>query len=297
MTRPGDRLRAWASRLFDADTMERLIDPVIADLQVEYEDASRAGRNWRRRLVRVQGYVAVMKVATRTLQAFLAVTFAVTLLLEVPPLHNGTLTLARAVYLVPQALVVAIPIALTLVIAWIGPAARTWRSLKAMLVAGVVCSIVAFALCDWGIPAANQSFRVSMAREHGMPRMPQRGPAEMTLGELHQQMNSAKAMKTVRSDWRMLEFTFHWRFAFACASLALTMLVVALHRCGAPRLSMRLGAAPIVLVYYVLMFVGREYAIAGRLVPPAVGAWMPVITTALVAAAIATLGSRRQVMA
>src|SRR3954471_1520690 len=26
MTRPGDRLRAWASRLFDADTMKRLID-------------------------------------------------------------------------------------------------------------------------------------------------------------------------------------------------------------------------------------------------------------------------------
>src|SRR5437762_10600103 len=33
MRRPGDRLRALAARVFDAETMERLIDPVIADLQ------------------------------------------------------------------------------------------------------------------------------------------------------------------------------------------------------------------------------------------------------------------------
>lgn len=30
MSRPGDRLRAMAARVFDAVTMERLIDPVIA---------------------------------------------------------------------------------------------------------------------------------------------------------------------------------------------------------------------------------------------------------------------------
>ena len=31
MTRPGARLRSWAARVVDSSTMERLIDPAIAD--------------------------------------------------------------------------------------------------------------------------------------------------------------------------------------------------------------------------------------------------------------------------
>lgn len=297
MTRPGNRLRACAARVFDAHTMERLIDPVIADLQVEYAEAVQAGPNWRRRLVRFRGYVAVVKVATRTLQAFLAVAFVLMLLLEVPAFSNMRFTLARAVYLVPQALVVAIPIALTLMIAWIGSAARSRRSRNAMLFAGVVCSLVAFVLFGWGIPAANQSFRVSMARENGLSFAPRRAPAELTIGELHKQMREARA---VGADWRILGFSFHQRFAFAFASLALTILMGALRRCGSTRLSMLLGAVPIIVGYYTLIWVGREYAIAGPSIAtasPAAGAWMPNVITVLTAAAFAAMGSRRQAVA
>jgi hypothetical protein len=57
MTPPGTRLRALAARLCAPITMERLVDPAIADLQAEYEEASRTGPGWRRReneiLVRV----------------------------------------------------------------------------------------------------------------------------------------------------------------------------------------------------------------------------------------------------
>ena len=49
MTPPGTRLRALAARLCAAITMERLVDPAIADLQAEYEEASRTGPGWRRR--------------------------------------------------------------------------------------------------------------------------------------------------------------------------------------------------------------------------------------------------------
>jgi len=44
---PGTRLRAVAARLFAANTMDYLIDPAIADMQAEYEDASRRGLTWR----------------------------------------------------------------------------------------------------------------------------------------------------------------------------------------------------------------------------------------------------------
>jgi hypothetical protein len=43
MRPPGTRLRAVAARLFAANTMDYLIDPAIADMQAEYEDASRRG--------------------------------------------------------------------------------------------------------------------------------------------------------------------------------------------------------------------------------------------------------------
>jgi hypothetical protein len=43
MTPPGTRLRALAARLLDARTVEYLVDPAIADVHAEYEDASRRG--------------------------------------------------------------------------------------------------------------------------------------------------------------------------------------------------------------------------------------------------------------
>jgi predicted permease len=58
MRPPGTRLRAVAARLFAANTMEYLIDPAIADLQAEYEDASRNGRTWRKRWICLRGHLA-----------------------------------------------------------------------------------------------------------------------------------------------------------------------------------------------------------------------------------------------
>ena len=54
MTPPAARLRALAVRLLDARTVEYLVDPAIADLQAEYEEASRRGLA-NARQVRVEG--------------------------------------------------------------------------------------------------------------------------------------------------------------------------------------------------------------------------------------------------
>jgi hypothetical protein len=51
MRPPGTLLRAVAARLFAANTMDYLIDPAIADMQAEYEDASRRGLTWRKRWI------------------------------------------------------------------------------------------------------------------------------------------------------------------------------------------------------------------------------------------------------
>jgi putative ABC transport system permease protein len=58
MRPPGTRLRAVAARLFAANTMDYLIDPAIADMQAEYEDASRRGLTWRKRWICLRGHLA-----------------------------------------------------------------------------------------------------------------------------------------------------------------------------------------------------------------------------------------------
>ena len=59
---PGERLRALASRLCSDIAMERLIDPVLADLQREDADAAGRGQVWHRRGLRIAGTLAFWKV-------------------------------------------------------------------------------------------------------------------------------------------------------------------------------------------------------------------------------------------
>ncbi len=60
-TRPGERLRAVAARVCATQTMERLIDPLIADLQHEYTDARRRHGVWGSRWTLFMGYVVIVK--------------------------------------------------------------------------------------------------------------------------------------------------------------------------------------------------------------------------------------------
>jgi hypothetical protein len=62
MNKPGDGLRAFAARWCRPDTMARVIDPLIADLQLEHEEAAHAGRRWKARLVRTVAWFAFIKV-------------------------------------------------------------------------------------------------------------------------------------------------------------------------------------------------------------------------------------------
>ncbi len=60
--KPGARLRRWADYLCSRRIMEQLIDPVIADLQHEYEEANASGRLLQGKMARLRGYLAFWKV-------------------------------------------------------------------------------------------------------------------------------------------------------------------------------------------------------------------------------------------
>ncbi len=104
-----DWLRARAARWCSARTMERVIEPALADVQTEYEAAAQDGRLWRSRWICIAGHAAFLKVLAwviaeraldalrgatardrhalgRTFAVFAAVTALGTGLLTLPPL-------------------------------------------------------------------------------------------------------------------------------------------------------------------------------------------------------------------
>ncbi len=103
-----DRLRALAARILDLRTMERVIDPLLAGLHMEYEEANRRGQSWRSWWTLIAGHIVFFKTVAlceaedvmtlfgwpandiaalkRTLGVSVAAIAATTLVLEVPPL-------------------------------------------------------------------------------------------------------------------------------------------------------------------------------------------------------------------
>ena len=59
MTRPGDGVRAIAARVFQPETMESVIDPIVADLQCEYGDVLMRKGQWPARLTLVRSYAGL----------------------------------------------------------------------------------------------------------------------------------------------------------------------------------------------------------------------------------------------
>ena len=87
MRAPGTLFRAVAARLFAANTMEYLIDPAIADMQAEYEDASRRGLTWRKRWICLRGYLSFFAMIVAHGRAVRAMNGGVTRLREIGRAH------------------------------------------------------------------------------------------------------------------------------------------------------------------------------------------------------------------
>ena len=300
MTRPGARLRSVATRFFDPPTMERLIDPAIADLQHEHDDAIRRGLVWRGRWVHTVGCIAVWKVLAasattastraigdwacadgcavwRTIGYSLATIAAVVALLIWPALSTyfhripANKVAWMVIYLVPQALLVAIPLGLMFgILSGLRGRVATTRVKRSVAALAIVCSIATFVLAAWTMPAANQAFR-ELTAGHRLPR----GFNEMTLVEL---APTAENVWAVTATATRLAFEFHFRLALAFASLALGPFAIAVT--AAWRGAYRVRGLVIVgflssIAYYVLLFWAREAGYARDQQPNVAVAWIP----------------------
>jgi lipopolysaccharide export LptBFGC system permease protein LptF len=301
MTRPGARLRSVATRFFDPSTMERLIDPAIADLQHEHDDAIRRGLVWRGRWVRTAGCIAVWKVIAasattastrmigdwasedgcavgRTIGHSLATIAAVVALLIWAPLSRSSHRIPAnnvawmVIYLVPQALLVAIPLGLMFgILSGLRGRVATTHVRRSVVALVIVCSIATFALAAWTMPAANQAFRELMAGQ----RL-RRGFNEMTLVELAR--TPAQSSWPVSATANRLAFEFHFRLALAFASLALGLFAIAVT--AAWRGAYRVRSVVIVgsltsIAYYVLLFWARQAGYSADEQANVAVAWIP----------------------
>ncbi len=194
---PGTRLLEFARRWFPLSTVSSVFEPLVADWQRQWSEATLAERRWINVKGRVAFATALMMTAPRvaltsgTLRARLLIVagtfwFATAILLLVPFAQEGW-PLALLWLLLPAHLTLMLPFAILPAIDAMRrnseePAAADRRG-AIMLVVVAVC-VVAVGQ-GWVTPAANQHFRNEAASHvNGHPTVVPRGLREMTTAEL-----------------------------------------------------------------------------------------------------------------
>ena len=248
MTRPGDGLRWLAARFCDRRTMARLVEPIVADLQAEY-DAAAAHGDWRARWLLWRGYGAFWKALAlhcimstlqpsrtdqngnmrRVLFFSLGALAITTALLVAPPmldasyfkLAGGPLERLRLILLlVPQALPLSIPTGICIGVVCAMRGRRTSRRhVGAVMAIAAVATFAVWAILEWGVPAGNQAFREMVAARVGDGRLVHLEPGlnELGLSRLSQRTDAPAIQHS-----RLL-----WALCFATGPLALFSLGVA----------------------------------------------------------------------
>ena len=320
MRRPGTRLRAFAARWCQARTMERLVDPTVSDLQIEYEDAVKRGRRVESVRIWIVAHVALIEVIAlqaalrileslrdftsddrravlRTLAASTAFMIAGTLVIAAIPFatfvsRSGPHSPALALYFVPQVLPLSIPIGLTFGILWgCGRTPASRRTRAAVLSLAFGASVVSFVTLAWIVPVSNQAFRVSM-----MGRPIPRSENELMLGEMRRRFEPGTGQLTAvaaSSDSRRLGFNYHTRWALGSAPFVLAVFAVALTtRRQWIRAMPFLAGCLVISGYTVAMYFARGLGL-DRTISPFAAAWAPNAALLMLSMALMIFRSHR----
>jgi hypothetical protein len=319
--RPGTLIRAIAARLCDAQAIERVIDPALADLQLESETAAATGRPWRRRWLWMTTSIALVRAVVicagerlwltngdmsdsegaRALVTSLVATAAALTLFVLPALP----AVARAdwrmvVLLIPQAVPIALPIGLSFgVLACRRDAPIHPRLARRLVINAVIWSAASFVMLGWIVPNTNQTFRELMYSRSDPPRVDGAGPRrplargrnELTIVQLEQQLRAASADHRVA---RGLAFTYYQRWALASATLVMVCFALgAIRRWRIGLFSGSMVALSSDIAYWLLLEAGRQYALDGSWSSVA-GAWLPNVCFAAVAVVLVASANPNQ---
>jgi lipopolysaccharide export LptBFGC system permease protein LptF len=251
---------------------------------------------------------------TRTFGASAAIMIVGTLVfVSVPFLKFASLSqpdaAEMALYLVPQALPLSIPVGLTLGILWgFARVSASRRSRTLILLLGTMASVASFTMLAWVVPTSNQAFRVSMfsrmtaqsgaeAQLGQVSGPPLKGARELTLGELRQLLDPRTGGQwpiVGPSDVQSLALNYHGRWAMAAAPLVLALFAVALSsRRQGGRIVQLLAGCLAIVGYFVVMQaasgLGRDLTLSAF-----AAAWTPNVGFLILTVAIMKLSSQRE---
>jgi hypothetical protein len=283
--------------------MERFVDPVVADLQVEYAQAIRESRPWKARWTLLVSYLAFAKVIllcsvfgtrqawrnwsvddqrafNRTMLWIAIATIVSSVVVGLPSLQhvpdmlsfNANARIERLIlYLVPSMLTFGVPAGLAIGAALgLSQRARSRRLLAAIGIVAVLSSSASLVNVAWVTPIANQSYRAEAIGD----LLVRKGQSELTLTELR---NSPSGT-----------FLYHVRLAIAVAPLTLAIfgVVVATRRW---RRAAAIGIACAGVVGFLFALNVAWSFNHHKVMPPRVPAWMPHILLAWATILIARL--------
>jgi hypothetical protein len=271
---PGTRLRSWAGRLCSPATMQRLIDPVVADLQHEYGTANGDALSRKRGWILLRGYAAfwtmlamqipmawmgqTMRRLTLSddraagrgvLSAIVTMIVLTAVLIAAPLLSEVRPDVVVALLILPQSLPVTLPFSILVgVLAGLRGHPASQRRVRAVLIVGLVGSLTSAAFVGWVVPAANHAYRTTMAGHNVV-----RGPGELRVGALRQQALAIKAEG--RLDWAGIAlFSFHSRWAMAGAALTFSLFGLGLTALRMTRKATACGGVVACAVYLIYFF-------------------------------------------
>jgi hypothetical protein len=315
MNRPGNRLRAFAAGWCCHETMARVIDPLIADLQREHADAVRHGRMWRSRWIQIAGWIAFFKVLVvcagthltaveqwttddrkslvraAVISAITAVVITVLLVsrsAEDLPTVLPHPSPKRLLYLAPYPFVAGIVLGATLgIVLGLGGRALSRRLVAAAIGVALICSAIVFVDVGWVAPAAHIAYRMTVGDSDSTP-----GMGELSLGALRRQIEQAASdFALTKFVWVVPSFDYHRRVALSFSPLVFTVFALAMAGCFRRRWVLGIAASATFFVCGWLVITVRPWDINW---PAFAAAWLPNATIATLAAAFGLLSARRR---
>jgi Lipopolysaccharide export system permease LptF/LptG len=293
----GRMLLRFAERVFDLETVERVLLPAFADLQHECENGAPHVQS--RRLVQLRAYWGVWKtlgvcavgdvvhnrdgirssLGTRTV-VFLVIVVAVLMapsvswMISFGSTYGAAAALAAGALLLPSNMLVALPVAFFFALAMFrAPDVPTARLLPSAAAGTLACAVIVLALLMVVAPTTNQAYRTRVfAAIHsdltdGPPGPLLKGLADMTLPELNAHIRDASSSRQAE----LARAHRHERFAFVATVFVLGLLGFALAGRWRSRVATRVVALS-VIVFHGVCF-GYGTVLDSRDYPAAYGTW------------------------
>ena len=293
MSAPTGGLRRLLVRHCSEAAIERLVDPILTDIEIEASAAADRGQQWTGRWIRAAGAIVLFKalvlygwsrfwsirewpvddrraVARSMTYAFI-VTIAGIKLMMLPPLLRYPLGRYQelALYLVPQAFPIALPIGLLLGLLYgFRSSVLSLRPRALVTVVAIACSISSFVALAWIVPVSNQAFRVAVLRDSTVPK----GLPELTLGELRSSIDVGRRQGR---DVSRIVMTYQSRWALAAAPIVMTAWAFLLIGRLPTRGRWLPGIVAVASCFgYAALMDGGRVAVSYKTLPPVAAAWL-----------------------